>query len=79
MTQGERMLKRLRNGETLNRWDCLHKMDPGIWEAPARISELIKKGHPIKVRYEVIKPHNGQRKVRIAHWYMDGPAQGVLL
>jgi len=77
MTQAQRMLRRLKRGETLNRWFCLHDMNPGIWEAPARISELKALDHNIKTRMETIK--TGQRSVTIAHWYMDGPAQGVLL
>jgi len=78
MTQAQRILRRLKNGETLNRQFCINIMNPGIMESPARICELRKQGYDIQTRMETIK-REGQRAVTIAHWYLDGPEQGVLL
>ena len=65
MTQSQRILDHLKSGRTLTRlnsWD-----DLGILEAPARVSELRAKGHPIETKLRQVVNRYGD-KVTIAEW-----------
>jgi len=67
MTQKQRLLEYLMEGNTLSRleaWDTL-----GILEAPARISELRAEGHEIITKMVEVRNRYGE-EVRIAHWMM---------
>ncbi len=64
-TQHERILDHLEQGLTINRlqgWSYL-----GILELPARISELKKKGYPIKTEMIPVKNRYGDT-VSVAEW-----------
>lgn len=65
MTQQQRILDYLKEGNTLNRLDSWEKL--GILEAPARISELRGKGHKIYTSNKVVTNRFGE-KVTIAEW-----------
>ena len=65
MTQQARILEHLRAGKTLTRlnsWDEL-----GILEAPARICELRRQGHPIETKMVTVVNRYGER-VKVARW-----------
>jgi hypothetical protein len=65
MTQRDRILNYLKDGNKLTRLNAWNAL--GILEAPARISELRAKGHPIKTVMKVVKNRYGE-KVKIAEW-----------
>lgn len=70
LSQSERILDYLKSGRTLTRLNSWEKL--GILEAPARICELRKAGHPILTEMVEIKNNWGE-KVRIALWSMPDP------
>ncbi len=65
MTQKERVLNHLEEGNTINRlqgWDILN-----VLELPARIAELKKDGHNIETKRIQVTNRYGE-KVSIAEW-----------
>ncbi len=72
MTQKERILDYLREGNTINRlqgWDIL-----GVIELPARISELRREGYQIETK--MIQVFNRYKeKVSVAEWSMETTEQ----
>ena len=66
-SQKERILEHLQDGNRLCRLDTWEKL--GIIEAPARISELRKEGHPISTKMITVVNRYGE-KVRVAEWFM---------
>lgn len=69
MSQCSRILKYLQTGKTLTRRIGLDEL--GIWESPARISELKQRGANIKTRRVNVVDRFGETAV-IAHWTIEG-------
>ena len=67
-TQQERILDFLQSGEKLTRLISWSRL--GVLEAPARISELRAKGHPIKTKMITVQNRFGE-KIRIAEWSIE--------
>jgi hypothetical protein len=65
MNQRDRILQYLGTGNVLTRLNSWAYL--GILEAPARISELRKLGHPISTTMVTVDNRFGE-KVRIAEW-----------
>ena len=65
MSQYKIMLKALMNGHILTRQICLD--DYGIYESPARITEMRGAGIEINTRMVPVINRNGKR-VRVAEW-----------
>ena len=70
MSQKKRILAHLEEGRSLNRLDSWEKL--GVLEAPARISELRKAGHPIVTKLADVTNRYGEQ-VKVATWSMDRP------
>ncbi len=71
MSQCSRILAYLKTGKTLTRRIGLDEL--GIWESPARISELKQRGANIKTRRVNVVDRFGETAV-IAHWTLEGKA-----
>ncbi len=71
MSQCKRILAYLKAGKTLTRRIGLDEL--GIWESPARISELKQRGANIKTRRVSVTDRFGETAV-IAHWTIEGEA-----
>ena len=65
MSQCSRILDYLKTGKTLTRRIGLDEL--GIWESPARISELKQRGVNIRTRRVNVTDRFGETAV-IAHW-----------
>ena len=71
MSQCSRILEYLQAGKTLTRRIGLDEL--GIWETPARISELKRRGVNIEKRPVNVIDKYGQPSV-IAYWTLGGEA-----
>ena len=69
MSQCKRILAYLKTGKTLTRRIGLDEL--GIWESPARISELKQQGANIKTQRVSVVDRFGEAAL-IAHWTLGG-------
>ena len=69
MSQCKRILAYLKTGKTLTRRIALDEL--GIWESPARISELKQRGANIKTQRVSVVDRFGEAAF-IAHWTLGG-------
>jgi hypothetical protein len=65
LTQKQRVLKYLQDGNVLTRLDGWDKL--GVTESPARVSELRQDGHNITTLMVPVLNRYGER-VRVAQW-----------
>jgi hypothetical protein len=68
LTQSQRIHEYLADGNVLNRLDAWDEL--GVLEAPARISELRKRGVPIQTRMVPVVNRYGET-VRVAEWFIE--------
>jgi len=68
MSQRSRILDYLKTGKTLTRRIGLDEL--GVWETPARITELKQRGVNIKKRPVNVIDKYGQHSV-LAHWTLE--------
>jgi hypothetical protein len=71
MSQYKIMLKDLQEGKTLTRLICINKY--GIFESPARITEMRNDGIDVKTKMVFVINANGKR-VRVAQWTLKAKA-----
>jgi hypothetical protein len=71
MSQYKIMLKALQEGKTLTRKNCMY--DFGIFESPARITEMRKAGIDVHTKMVSVINANGKR-VRVANWTLKAKA-----
>jgi hypothetical protein len=69
VSQAKRVLAYLKTGRVLTRRIALDEL--GIWEGPARVSELRRAGYAINTVTEIVTNRFGD-DVRVANWSMEG-------